>query len=838
MDFNDIPAVDEAEVRRFIEILHSHAAQLVNGADRTGVLQLCRINPLDEDNVVPSRFQIGDVEAMVKVAIDDANAGHNVYAEARTVRPELRGKQRGRIEETVWVLGFVVDSDADKGKAGNVTAEPTLEVETSPGNRHLWYLLNRAIPVAQAKPVGEAIRRSAGADFDTGVITQCYRVAGTPNFPSTAKRERGRLTIDPTRIVAHSGHLWSPSELLAAFPTASAKPAGGNAANGNRADDNGDETKLPDDLLQLIRNGVDDTEDRSAAFHSVVAQLKRRRWGVEAITSLFEKYPDGIARKYAGRVRDEVERSYGKHASNEVSAADDGSKADPDVTPHILPTIRVIAGQLPRVVSETEQALLAAGAPIFFRAGTLVRPCVEKTTAADGRTTTIANLHPFVVPSLLEWMASAALFERFNGRSRRWVVIDPPRQVAEALLARKGLWSVPRVSGVITTPILRSDGSLLADKGYDVATGLYLSLGLDELTMPMPTREAAQTGLKLLTDLLAEFSFAEPRDRSVAISGLLTALVRGSLPTAPMYLVRAHTPGTGKSYLVDVIAAVATGRVCPVITASKSMEETEKRLGAVLLSGAAIISIDNCTRDLSGDLLCQLTERSLIKIRVLGRSEMPECECHTTVFATGNNVLFKGDMVRRGLTCNLDVLDERPELREFRHDPLRRVLADRGTYVAAALTIVRAYLAAGAPQKSALGSYAEWSRMVRSPLVWLGEPDPVESMDSARDEDPELGDIRELFGLWPDYFDLDQKVTTGQIIELACQAPAANDFNRHPLKELLLGVAGDRDGGGISAKRLGWWLRGISGRVEAGHRLSMDRLDKSRACFWLTKVGT
>ena len=88
---------------------------------------------------------------MVKVAIDDANAGHNVYIEARTVRPELRGKQRGTIEETVWVLGFVVDSDADKGKAGNVTAEPTLEVETSPGNRHLWYLLNQAIPVCTSE---------------------------------------------------------------------------------------------------------------------------------------------------------------------------------------------------------------------------------------------------------------------------------------------------------------------------------------------------------------------------------------------------------------------------------------------------------------------------------------------------------------------------------------------------------------------------------------------------------------------------------------------------------------------------------------------------------------
>ena len=288
--------------------------------------------------------------------------------------------------------------------------------------------------------------------------------------------------------------------------------------------------------------------------------------------------------------------------------------------------------------------------------------------------------------------------------------------------------------------------------------------------MPEPNREAAEAALMLLTDLVSEFSFTQLLDRAVALSGLLTTLVRGLVPTAPMFLIRAHAPGTGKSYLVDVISAIATGRVCPVITASPSREETEKRLGAVLLSGAAMISIDNCMRDLGGELLCQLAERSLVKIRVLGRSEMPECECHTTVFATGNNVLLKGDMVRRGLTCNLDVLDERPELREFQRDPLRQVLNDRGAYVAAALTIMRAYLAAGAPQVcGALGSYPEWSRMVRSPLIWLGELDPVESMGSARDEDPELNDIRELFELWPDYLDLDQKYTTGRIIEVACR---------------------------------------------------------------------
>ena len=210
------------------------------------------------------------------------------------------------------------------------------------------------------------------------------------------------------------------------------------------------------------------------------------------------------------------------------------------------------------------------------------------------------------------------------------------------------------------------------------------------------------------------------------------------------------------------------------------------------------------------------------------------------MFATGNNVLFKGDMVRRGLVCNLEALDERPELREFRERCARPALADRGTYVAAALTIIRAYLAAGAPQVCGpFGSYAGLVAHGSQPACLAGRARSDREHGFGARRGPGACDIRELFGLWPDYFDLDQKVTTGQVIEAACAAPAGNDYNRQPLKDLLLRVASDRDGGGggISAKRLGWWLRGISGRVEAGYRLNTGRLDKSRAYFWLAKVA-
>ena len=380
------------------------------------------------------------------------------------------------------------------------------------------------------------------------------------------------------------------------------------------------------------------------------------------------------------------------------------------------------------------------------------------------------------------------------------------------------------MSGIITTPTLRPDGSLLSAPGYDPPSELYL---LPSLQLPpiaeRPARQDALAALAKLKDLLCEFSFQDKKgdglekrlNCSVSISALLTALLRGSLPTAPIYLVRADTPGTGKSHLVDVIAMVATGQFCPVITAAKGVEETEKRLGAVLLGAIPIFSLDNCTYDLEGELLCQLTERPFVNIRILGRSEMSPCECRAAVFATGNNITFRGDMVRRGLVCNLEALDERPELRVFQKDALEVAANNRGAYVAAGLTIVRAYLAAGAPSVCGpFGSYAAWSMMVRSPLVWLGEPDPIISMEGIRDEDVVLNSIREFFSLWLDYgLGLDTPYLTTSIIEEACTAPP-NYWGPMSFKQFLLRVAASKtDPSTISVERLGHWLRKISGRI-------------------------
>ena len=392
--------IDEATVRQFIELISEHAKEAINGAGQPGFLQLCRINPLDDKSVVPSRFEIGDVEHMVQTATGDAAAGHNVYIEARTVREGLRGNKRGGLEDTAWVFGLVADCDADKDKGGNIMVKPSLAVETSPGNFQLWYLFTRAIPAEQARVIGDAIRASSGTDQDTGVITQCYRVPGTPNFPSLKKRARGRITVEPTRIFEHTGRLWDPDELMAAF--ASPVTVGTQLSS---TSDHPDEATLPDDLLDVIRHGAGPGADRSKVFHDVVAQLRRRNWTVDAIVELLEKYPDGIAKKYAKRLRKEVERSYGKvaagtappaastgPASAAASSAPGASAAPHHCHPDHPPRCRSASGDRCGDRARIDRQ----GAPVFARSGTLVEPVCETAAAADGRKTITARLRPLL----------------------------------------------------------------------------------------------------------------------------------------------------------------------------------------------------------------------------------------------------------------------------------------------------------------------------------------------------------------------------------------------------------------------------------------------------------
>jgi putative DNA primase/helicase len=330
------------------------------------------------------------------------------------------------------------------------------------------------------------------------------------------------------------------------------------------------------------------------------------------------------------------------------------------------------------------------------------------------------------------------------------LVINPPRVIAQQYLARVGLWNLPRLAGIITTPTIRPDGTILDTKGYDAATALLL---VNPPTMPPipkhPTRADAVVALALLDGLLDEFKFSDDASRAVALSGMITPLVRGAVPVAPLHASSAPTYSSGKSYLWDVCAALSIGARCPVIAAGRNEEEMEKRLAAILMTGQPIISIDNVSDALGGDFLAQAISQPRVQSRILGKSEAPEIESRTTIYGTGNNFRVRADLVRRTLRATIDTEEERPELHEYKGNPFKAILAERGRYLAAALTVVRAYIDAGSPDlPSPLNGFDEWSAMVRGPLLWLGRADPIETIEESRIDDPEAEQLRAVITAW------------------------------------------------------------------------------------------
>lgn len=486
----------------------------------------------------------------------------------------------------------------------------------------------------------------------------------------------------------------------------------------------------------------------------------------------------------------------------------------------IAPTIKVQNGLLHESADEGESALLTYGAPFFTRAGMVVKPVVDTVSATKGRVSKAARVAQVRGDTMTDWLSRAAIWTKWSERKKGDVRIDPPTPVAATILSRDGEWRFPPLAAVITTPTLRPDGTILSEAGYDPATKLYLICPPALPSLPdQPTKEDAQTALRLLASLLAEFPFVDEASRSVALSALITPVVRGAVQVMPLHAISATAPGTGKSYIVDLASAISTGEPAPVMSAAERGEETEKRLHSALLAGQSIVSIDNVNGELGGDFLCQMVERPVVSIRVLGTNNVPKVETRASCFATGNNIQVVGDLTRRTVLCTLDADMERPETRTFKAKPFDQILASRGKYIAAALTIVRAYMVAGYPgELPALASFEDWSGRVRSALVWLGCVDPLETMEKARADDPVNAQIVGVLASWHDAVGSSVH-TSGSIRELAVQNDPLGNLMHGSLKEALETVAEDRMKG-ICPRKLGRWLGRYAGRIVGGFKLT------------------
>ena len=405
--------------------------------------------------------------------------------------------------------------------------------------------------------------------------------------------------------------------------------------------------------------------------------------------------------------------------------------------------------QMGDMLAYAERQLIDRGTQVFQTGGRLVHPVRFDKRETEEDSPVRLPIGSLLIRNIAAMRLREYLIEHcsFFRRTQFGVKrIPAPLELVHHMLAREDKWRFRVLNGISEAPTLRSDGSLLQDEGYDEQSGLWLDFnGVRFPTIAdEPTRRDAEVALNKLKGVIAEFPFVktsagESPSLSVALSAILTALVRRSLYSAPAHGCTAPTPGTGKTLIWDCVAQIATGRSIAAISQGRTQEEDEKRIFAVLLEGAPVVLIDNVAHPVGGEAICTVLTEPKYKGRILGESRSAEVSTNTLWLITGNNLTFEGDITRRVVLCSMDANSEQPETRTFKRDLKALIPTHRPALIAAGLTVLRAYLIAGAPgarELSSFGSFEQWSRWIRGPLVWLGEADPCCTRKYIQADDP------------------------------------------------------------------------------------------------------
>jgi hypothetical protein len=383
------------------------------------------------------------------------------------------------------------------------------------------------------------------------------------------------------------------------------------------------------------------------------------------------------------------------------------------------PMIVVQSQQMRDEIHAVIQALKARNAPptLFVREGRITQVWRD----SDERP---------VLEGASEDAVRLAMAHAANFVGRQAQPVYPPGSVARALIAHRAL-PFPPIIGVVSSPVLRADGTLLLAPGYDPETCLYYAPSRDlvDLAVPdRPTREDARAAVVVLDTVFAEFPFVGAADKANQYGYVLSPIIRPAIDGyIPMVLVTKPMARTGAGLVCDVSALIVTGRFITTLVppARDGDDEWRKRITSALLQSPQMISVDNIEADLRSPVLASVLTRPVWDDRMLGRNAEVHLPHRVAWSGTGNNPPVGGDLPLRIYPVRLDAGTSHPERRTFTIPDLPLyVMAHRAALLGAALTIVRAWIVAGRPHPPAavpvFGGFDPWAQMVGGILAYAG----------------------------------------------------------------------------------------------------------------------
>lgn len=483
-----------------------------------------------------------------------------------------------------------------------------------------------------------------------------------------------------------------------------------------------------------------DGERHQIAIH-LAGALARVGWEMEETFSLIEAVCEASDDKEFGDRRKAVESTYDRYTSDGhvTGWGALGTVLGPKklkqfkaslgdlLAPRGLPNIRLSDDE--RAINTEALEALGRSGTFFERGGTIV-------SAGIVHPLTGPKLRHLTAPTLREELTQVCRFVRIEGGVP--VVTPPPDPLLRAVIDRGEYPELETLIGVSDFPMLRPDGSIITDAGFDPATGIYMYASRPSITMTSDIKAARE----LLLDVVCDFPIDE-LGKSAAISGLLSVLARPAIDgPCPLFLVDGNVAGAGKGLIVSAMSIIATGRDSPVLSHVTQEDEERKRITAMLERAPSMARIDNIRARLGSGAFDALLTSTVWEDRRLGATEMMTLPARTVWWATGNNIRIEGDTARRSIHCRMVSEEEHPDRRSgFKYPYLLKYCSkNRPALLGAALSILSGWFEAGEPDQGlmAMGSFEGWTWIVRNAMVWAGFEDPSSGREELRDSSDSL----------------------------------------------------------------------------------------------------
>jgi hypothetical protein len=419
-----------------------------------------------------------------------------------------------------------------------------------------------------------------------------------------------------------------------------------------------------------------------------------------------------------------IEISPGPDAIRKLSAA---------LAARAIPDLYVTNGQLVKIerVSGTVAVDLDDDMPLPVTASPLTTALLAKQLAAHTYT--------------YKWVVIRNKSDQDGKPEFTEVETTPATGVLAAALAGKEWPDVPVLAGIIGTPVLRRDWSLLQAPGYDAISGLYLAPTVALPVVPdRPDRRQVAAAQTFVTGtLLGDFEWEDDASLANYVALMATPFLRRPLRAlAPLFIISASAPSSGKS-LLSALTGLLTGQ--QVVTwPGDNEEELEKVITATFRKESGAVVFDNIPEGEAIDSarLAALLTSPTWSSRILGTSGMGAWPNDRLWMATGNNLRVGGDIASRSVSIRLKPTAPHPEERTgFAIPDLQGWImnpANRIRLLERILVLVADWVAAGTPKDTTvpvMRQFTPWAHGVGGFLAhhgitgFLGNLSAVRAMD-------------------------------------------------------------------------------------------------------------